>query len=119
MTAIAAICRHDEFVNAADSRRWNFTTKEQTSVCKIRDLSTLFAAVSGINTYDPTHFGVFELLPTEMPEVDIGTNVDSIEGLLLPPLTKALEHLRSNNPESFQRVSVEFRPSVQCVNSRR
>ena len=110
MTAIAAICRPGEIVIAADSRRLNFTTGEQTCICKIRDLATLFAAVSGINSYDATHFNVSELLPTEMPEADIGINVDSIRDLILPPLTLALEHLRSNNPEPFQRYAVQKSP---------
>ncbi len=110
MTAIAAICRQGEIVLAADSRRLDPTTGEQTSAWKIRDLTTLFAAVSGINRYDPTHFDVSELLPAEMPEVDVGTNVDSIEHLLVPPLRLALKHLRSNNPEFFQRYAIQKTP---------
>jgi len=110
MTAIAAICRHDEIVIAADSRRLNFTTGEQTSVCKIRDLTTLFAAVSGINSYDATQFNVSVLLPVEMPDVDIRTNVNSVRDLVLPPLTLALEHLRNNNPELFQRYALQKSP---------
>ena len=51
-----------------------------------------------------------EILPAEMPEVDIGTNVDSIEHLVVPPLRLALEHLRSNNPECFQRYAIQKTP---------
>jgi len=110
MTAIAAICRDAEIVIAADSRRLNFTTSEQTLVCKIRDLTALFAAVSGINSYDPTQFNVYEILPAEMPAVDIGANVDSIRDLILPPLTVALEHLRKNNADLFQRFALQQSP---------
>jgi hypothetical protein len=110
MTAIAAICWQGEIVLAADSRRLNLATGEQTLACKIRDLTTLFAAVSGIDRYDPTHYDLYELLPAEMPEVDIATNVDSIENLLLPPLRLALEHLRSNNSESFQTYAIQKTP---------
>ena len=110
MAAIAAICSGTEIVIAADSRRLNLTTGEQTSVCKIRDLTTLFAAVSGISSYDATEFNVFEILPAEMPDVDIDTNADSIRDLVSPPLTLALEHRRTNNPESFQRYALQKSP---------
>jgi hypothetical protein len=33
---------------------------------------TLFAAVSGISTCNPTNFDTSQLLPTQMPDVDIG-----------------------------------------------
>jgi hypothetical protein len=110
MTAIAAICRDVEIVIAADSRRLNFTTGEQTLVCKIRDLTSLFAAVSGINSYDATQFNVYEILPAEMPAVDIGANLDSIKDLILPPLTVALEHIRENNADFFQRLALQQPP---------
>jgi hypothetical protein len=110
MTAIAAICRDSEVVIAADSRRLNFSTGEETSVCKIRDLRTLFAAVSGINSYNATQFNVSALLPAEMPDVDIETNAGSIVNMLLPPLTVALEHLRNNHPDMFQRYAVQNSP---------
>lgn len=110
MTAIAAICRPGEIVIAADSRRLGVTTGEHTLVCKIRDLETLFAVVSGINTYDATDFDVSELIPTQMPDVDVGTNVDSIRDAILPPLRCALEHLRSDNPDRFQSVALQKSP---------
>ena len=110
MTAIAAICRDAEIVIAADSRCLNFTTGEQTSVCKIRDLTALFAAVSGIDSYDPTQFNVSKILPGEMPEADIRGNVDSISDLVLPPLAVALEHLRNNNADFFQRFAIQKSP---------
>ena len=110
MTAIATICRDGEIVIAADSRRLNPITGEQTSVCKIRDLTTLFAAVSGINSYDGTKFDLFNLLPSVMPDADIGATADSIRDLLLPPLTVALEHLRTNSPTLLQSCAIEKSP---------
>jgi hypothetical protein len=112
MTAIAAICRDAEIVIAADSRRLNFTTGEQTQtlVCKIRDLTGLFAAMSGINSYDPTQFDAYEILPAEMPAVDISSSVNSIRDLILPPLTAALEHLQENNADLFQRYAIQKPP---------
>jgi hypothetical protein len=55
-------------------------------------------------------FNVSALLPAEMPEVDIGTNAGSIVNLLLPHLTVALEHLRNNHPDMFQRYAVQKSP---------
>lgn len=88
----------------------NLITGEQTLVCKIRDLTTLFAAVSGINSYDGTQFDLFNLLPSTMPDADIGDTADSIRDLLLQPLTIALEHLRTNSPTLFQRCAIEKSP---------
>jgi hypothetical protein len=116
MTAIAAICRPGEIVIAADSRRLSPTNTAQTVVCKIRDLNTLFAAVSGINTYAPTNFDVSQLLPTQMPNVDIGINFDSLCDSILPPLRLALEHLRNNNPDLFQRYALQKKPmGIMCA----
>ena len=116
MTAIAAICRPGEIVIAADSRKLSPTDSAQTLACKIRDLNTLFAAVSGINTYAPTNFDVSQLLPTQMPNVDIGANLDSLCGSILPPLRLALEHLRNDNPDLFQRYALEKSPmGIKCA----
>jgi hypothetical protein len=116
MTAIAAICRPGEIVIAADSRRLSLTNSAQTMVCKIRDLNTLFAAVSGINTYAPTNFDVSQLLPTQMPNVDIGTNLDSLCHSIVPPLRFALEHLRNSNPDLFQRYALQKKPmGIMCA----
>jgi hypothetical protein len=110
MTAIAAICRTGEIVLAADSRRLGLVSGEQSSVCKIRDLKTLYAVLSGINTYDPTHFDVSQLIPAQMPDVDIGTNVNSIADAIFPPLRDALEHLRNENPGLFASTAVQKHP---------
>jgi len=116
MTAIAAICGPGEIVIAADSRRLSLTDGAQTVVCKIRDLNTLFAAVSGINSYAPTHFDVYQLLPAQMSDADIGINLDSLCASILPPLRLAREHLRNNNANLFQRYAIQKSPmGITCA----
>jgi hypothetical protein len=112
MTAIAAICRPGEIVIAADSRRLNLITSEQTSVCKIRDLRTVFAAVSGINTYAGTGYDISSFIPEQASEGNLSDIVDSIKRSVLPPLKTALEHLRANNPEAFKKYAMSNAPPL-------
>ena len=115
MTAIATIYRTGEIVIAADSRRLNPTTGEQTSVCKIRDLKTLFAVVSGIQSYSATGYNLPDLLPAQMVEGDLLTVVESLQQIILSPLASALNHCRQNNPELFKKHALEGSPLTITV----
>lgn len=51
-----------------------------------------------------------------MPGVDIGINLETIRNIVLPPLGLALEHLRKENQDLFQRYALQKKPmGIMCA----
>jgi hypothetical protein len=111
-TAVFVIRTPHEIVVAADSRSVNSSDiPDPEPICKIRQFSNAYIVVNGMSQDLPSEYDLFSILKEASRQKGLlADKITTFENLVKPPLEKALNRLRRDEPVAFQRNAIEIAP---------